>query len=123
MKLKSLLGSLDLNRACGREVWSSRECLNVFSSSTEWLIGLERSGGPFIASQWNLAIGVSEIRTYSGRGPDMSSNRLGNPAYGPDMSSHWDLTRDKAKRPDLSGLGAGHVWEWLLEPRSVRPKT
>jgi hypothetical protein len=47
---------------------------------------LERRGGPFIAPQKNLVIGVSETRTCSGRGPDMSENPLWKPAWGPDMS-------------------------------------
>jgi hypothetical protein len=36
----------------------------------------------------------------------MSDNRLWNPAWGPDMSSPRDLTRDRAERSDMSGLGA-----------------
>jgi hypothetical protein len=72
---------------------------------------------PFIAlPQWNLTVGVSEIRIYPGRGPDMSINHLWNPPWGSDMFSSCDLTRDKAERSDISELGARHVWEWLLEP-------
>jgi hypothetical protein len=48
----------------------------------------------------------------------MSDNCLWNPAWGPDMFSPGDLTQYKAKRLDMSGLGARHVREWLLEPRS-----
>jgi hypothetical protein len=60
----------------------------------------------------------------------MSGNRHWNPAWGLDMSGPRDLTRDKAERPDMSGLGSdmsrvrldmpgpgvGHVWLGLLEP-------
>jgi hypothetical protein len=65
---KSLLGSLDLNGALGREVWSSRECLKMFASSNEWPTGLGKRGGTFIAAPLvgNLSIGVSETRTCSG---------------------------------------------------------
>jgi hypothetical protein len=35
-----------------------------------------RRGGPFIAPQGNLAVGVSETRTCSGWGPDMSGQPL-----------------------------------------------
>jgi hypothetical protein len=42
--------------------------------------------GPFIVPQENLTIGVSETRTYPGRGPDMSGKHLWKPAWGPDMS-------------------------------------
>jgi hypothetical protein len=42
-------------------------------------------------------------------GADMSSNHLWNPAWGSDISGHLDLTRDKAEKPDMFGLGAGHV--------------
>jgi hypothetical protein len=52
----------------------------------EWPTVLERREGPFIAPQKNLVIGVSETRTCSGRGPDMSENPLWKPAWGPDMS-------------------------------------
>jgi hypothetical protein len=47
---------------------------------------LERRGGPFIAPQENLAVGVSEIQTCLCRGPDMSGQPLWKPAWGPDMS-------------------------------------
>jgi hypothetical protein len=80
--------------------------------------GAREASGPFIAPQGNLDVVVSEIQTCLGRGSDMFSNHLWNPAWGPDMSSPWDITRDKAERSDMSGLGVGHVWEWLLEPRS-----
>jgi hypothetical protein len=40
----------------------------------------------FYSPQENLAIGVSETQTCSGRGPDMSGQPLWNPAWGPDMS-------------------------------------
>jgi hypothetical protein len=58
-----------------------------------------------IVPQGNLAVGVSEIRTCPGRGPDKSGNHLWNPAWGLDMSRPWDLTRDKAKRLDISRNG------------------
>jgi hypothetical protein len=41
----------------------------------------------------------------SGLGPDMSGQSHWNPATGP----------DKAERPDMSGLGAGHVQPESLE--------
>jgi hypothetical protein len=47
----------------------------------------------------------------------MFGNHLWNLAWGPNMSSLRDLTRDKAKRPDMSGLGAEHVQDHSLEPR------
>jgi hypothetical protein len=56
---------------------------------------LERRGGPFIAPQENLVIGVSETRTCLGRVLDMSGQPLWNPAWGPDMSgpglSRWGI--------------------------------
>jgi hypothetical protein len=52
----------------------------------EWSIMLERRGGPFIAPQGNLAIGVLETQTCPGRGPNMSDQPLCNLAWGPDMS-------------------------------------
>jgi hypothetical protein len=57
--------------------------------------------GPIIAPQGNLAVWVSETRTCPGQGPDMSSNRLWNPAKKPDKAG---VTRDKTKRSDMSGL-------------------
>jgi hypothetical protein len=72
VRLKSLLGSLDLNEAWRREVRSSRECLKVFEMCIECPSELERCVGPFIAPQENLAVGVSETLTCSGQGPDMS---------------------------------------------------
>jgi hypothetical protein len=76
VRLKSLLGSLDLNEAWRREVGSSIECLKVFAMCIECPSELERCGGPFIAPQENLAVGVSETRTYLGRGPNMSGQPL-----------------------------------------------
>jgi hypothetical protein len=70
--LKSLLGSLDLNEAWRREVESSREYLKVFAMCIECPAKLERHGGPFIAPQENLVVGMSETRTCPGRGLDMS---------------------------------------------------
>jgi hypothetical protein len=52
---------------------------------------LERRGGPFIAPQENLGVGLSETRTCLGRGSNMSDQPLWNSAWGPDMS-----------RPELS---------------------
>jgi hypothetical protein len=49
VRLKSLLGSLDLNEAWRREVESSREYLKVFAMCIECPAKLERRGGPFIA--------------------------------------------------------------------------
>jgi hypothetical protein len=46
---------------------------------------LERRGGPFIAPQENLAVGVSETRTCLGRGSDMSGQTLWKLAWEPDM--------------------------------------
>jgi hypothetical protein len=40
---------------------SVSKCLQV---ENEWPLRLERCEGPFIAPQGNLAVGVSEIRTY-----------------------------------------------------------
>jgi hypothetical protein len=71
VRLKSLLGSLDLNEAWRREVGSSRECLKVFAMCIESSSKLE-AWGDFYSPQENLAVGVSEIRTCLGRGPDMS---------------------------------------------------
>jgi hypothetical protein len=60
VRLKSLLGSFDLNEAWRREVGSSTECLKVFAMRNEWSTMLERHGEPFIAPQENLVVGVSE---------------------------------------------------------------
>jgi hypothetical protein len=68
-------------------------------------------GGPFIAPQENLAVGVSETQTCPGRGPDMSGHRL-NPAAKPNNAEGTDNT----ERLDMSGLGAGHVRPESLEP-------
>jgi hypothetical protein len=65
---------------------SSRECLKVFAMCIQSSPELERHGGPFIAPQENLVIGVSETQTCPGRGSDMSGQPLWNPAWGPDMS-------------------------------------
>jgi hypothetical protein len=45
VRLKSLLGSLDLNEAWRREVGSSRECLKVFAMCIESSSELERCEG------------------------------------------------------------------------------
>jgi hypothetical protein len=47
----------------------------------------KRGVGAFYSPQENLAVGVSEIWTCPGRGPDMSGQPLWKPAWGPDMSS------------------------------------
>jgi hypothetical protein len=87
--------------------------------------------GAFYSPQENLAIGVSKTWTCPDRGPDMSSQPLWNPVWGPDMSgpglSRWEIRLgrtcsgwgpdmsekclwnpaaepDKAERPDMSGL-------------------
>jgi hypothetical protein len=92
VRLKSLLGRLDLNEAWKREVGSSKECLKVFAMCIECPSELERRGEPFIAPQENLAVGVSETQTCSGQGLDMSGQPL------------WNL----AWEPDMSGLGLSH---------------
>jgi hypothetical protein len=70
VRLKSLIGSLDLNEAWRREVESSRGCLKVFASSIEWPTGLERRAGAFYSpprksSRWGV------------RDSDMSGSRAG----------------------------------------------
>jgi hypothetical protein len=45
VRLKSLLGSLNLNEAWRREIGSSRECLKVFTIENEWPTVLEILGG------------------------------------------------------------------------------
>jgi hypothetical protein len=45
-----------------------------------------RGGGAFIASQENLAVGVSETRTCPGQGLDMSDQPLWKLAWRLDMS-------------------------------------
>jgi hypothetical protein len=47
---------------------------------------LERCGGPFIAPEENLAVGVLETQTCPGRGSDKSDKPLWKVAWGPDMS-------------------------------------
>jgi hypothetical protein len=47
------------------------------------------------------------------RNPDMSDNHLWNLAKKPDKPG---VTRDKAERLDISGLGVEHVWVRSLEP-------
>jgi hypothetical protein len=44
----------------------------VFAMCIESSFELERRGGPFIAPQENIVVGVSETRICLGRGPDMS---------------------------------------------------
>jgi hypothetical protein len=43
----------------------------------------------------------------------MSWLSLWNPAKKPDKTG---VTRDKADRPDMNGLGARHIWVRSLEP-------
>jgi hypothetical protein len=75
--------------------------------------------GPFIAPPpyGNLPVGVSETWACPGWGPDMSDKSLWTPPWELDMSSSRALTRDKAEKPDMSGLEAEHVWETLLVSR------
>jgi hypothetical protein len=47
----------------------------------------------------------------------MSDKSLWTPPWELDMSSSRALTRDKAEKPDMSGLEAEHVWETLLVSR------
>jgi hypothetical protein len=61
--------------------------------------------GSFISPQENLAVGVSKIWIYPGPRPDMSGHHLWNPDAKPDI----------AERPDMSGLGPGHVRPESLE--------
>jgi hypothetical protein len=63
---------------------SISKCLHV---ENEWPTGLGRHGGPFIAPQGNLPIGVSESRTCSDWG--------GGHVWQPSLES---------------GLDIGHVW-------------
>jgi hypothetical protein len=69
--------------------------------------------GPFIVLQGNLAVGLSKTQTCTGRGSDMSGHHLCNSAKKSDKTG---VTRDKAERSNMSGLGAGHVWIRSLEP-------
>jgi hypothetical protein len=48
---------------------------------------------------------------------DMSGQALKNPVWEPDKSNSRDLTWVMAERPDMSGLGAGHVWDNSLKLR------
>jgi hypothetical protein len=66
VRLKSLLGSLDLNEARRREAGSSRECFKVFAMCIECPPKLERRGGPFITPRESSRWGV--------RNPDMSGS-------------------------------------------------
>jgi hypothetical protein len=77
VRLKSLLGSLDLNETWRIEVESSREYLKVFVMCIECPPELERHGGTFIAPQENLAVGVSEPRTCPGQGQTCPINLSG----------------------------------------------
>jgi hypothetical protein len=86
VRLKSFLGSLDLNEVYRREVVSLRECLKVFAICIECPTELERRGGSFIAPQENLAIGVLETRTCLVWRLNMSGQPLWNSAWGADMS-------------------------------------
>jgi hypothetical protein len=99
----------------------------VFASSNEWPNGLGMHVGSFIAPQGNLSIGLSKTRTCPDWQPDMSGNRLRNPALELDNSGSGHLNRDRAEWLDMSGLGARHVWETSLKPREgaryVRPGT
>jgi hypothetical protein len=58
VRLKSLLGSLDLNEAWRREVRSSRECLKVFEMCIECPSELEACGAfyspPRESSRWGV---------------------------------------------------------------------
>jgi hypothetical protein len=54
-------------------------------------------------------------QTCSGWGMDMSGQALKNPVWEPDKSNSRDLTWVMAERPDMSGLGAGHVWDNSLK--------
>jgi hypothetical protein len=56
---------------------------------------------------------VSEIRTCSGHGSNMSGNRLWNLAKKPDKVG---VTLDKADKSDMFGLGVEHVQVRSLEP-------
>jgi hypothetical protein len=87
VRLKSLLGNLDLNEAWRREFGSSRECLKVFAMCIECPPELERYGGPFIAPQENLAVGVSETQTCPA---NLSGTRLGNR-----ICLVWNLVTEK----------------------------
>jgi hypothetical protein len=80
----------------------------------------EAAWGPFIAPQGNLPIGVSEIQTCPSWGPDMSGNHLWNPTLEPDKFGSRDLTWDRAERPDICGLGVGHIRDIAAE-RKLRP--
>jgi hypothetical protein len=73
--------------------------------------GAREAWGAFYSPQENLAVGVSETRTCPGRGPNMSGHCLWNPAAKPDKTV-WP---DNAERPNMSGLGAGHVQPESLE--------
>jgi hypothetical protein len=75
---------------------TARECARAFYSP------------PRESSRW-----VSETQTCPDRGLDMSDNRLWNPAKKLDKAR---VTQDKADRPDMSGLGVGHVRVRSLEP-------
>jgi hypothetical protein len=56
---------------------------------------------------------VSENWTCTSRGLDISDNHLWNLAKKPDKAR---VTLDKADRPNMSGLEAGHVSVGSLEP-------
>jgi hypothetical protein len=70
----------------GERLRAQESISKYLQCENEWPPMLERRGGPFIAPQENLAIGVSETRTCPGRRSDMSGQPLWNPAWGPDMS-------------------------------------
>jgi hypothetical protein len=63
---------------------------------------------PRESSHW-----VPETQTCLGRGPDMFDHHLWNLAKKLDKPG---VTRDKAERPDMSRLGAGHVRVRSQEP-------
>jgi hypothetical protein len=67
--------------------------------------------GPFIVPQGNLAIRCQkpEHVRVSGR----TGHRLWNPTKKSDKAG---VTRDKAERLNMSGLGVGHVRVRSLEP-------
>jgi hypothetical protein len=70
----------------GERLGSQESVSKCLQCENEWSVVLERCGGPFIAPQENLVVGVSETQTCPGQGPDMPDQPLWNLAWGPDMS-------------------------------------
>jgi hypothetical protein len=70
-------------------VWAQERLVQRVFNWIEWPTKLRGRGGLFVASKRNMPIGGSKSWTCSGWGPDMSSNRLWNPALTPDMSGVW----------------------------------